>query len=188
MKRWKDSDEWIRGDTAQRQWADTLRDRGNAVLPAYAFDDVTPETKAPVMLVPCGVRITPDVLSFRPRQFPVWHEVKAKSVPSFYRKYGRWEHGCDYSASQEYQLVQTETNIPIFIVVHETATPVDPDCHSPLEPSGIWLAISLNAALKYGEHRCDWPGGKDQPWRRGRKGMGGLLWPRGRMRLIDGGT
>ena len=184
MKRFQESDEWQRGDTAQRQWAEVLRDRGNSVLPTYAFNDVTPETKAPVMLVPDGLRITPDVLSFRMRYGAAWHEVKAKSVPSWFRRYTRWEHGCDYSALIEYQRVQEETSIPVYIVVHETASPVDPDADSPLLPTGKWLCMPISQAISLGEHRADWPGGAAQPGRRGRNGEGGLLWPRNAMKEI----
>lgn len=177
----KDSREWLQGNSAQQAWADVLRHRGNAVVPTYAFEDVAPETKAPVMLVPNGVRVLPDLLNFRYQDRATWHEVKSKSVPTWYRIHARWEHGCDYSLSQEYSMVQDETGLDVWIVVFETASPLDDEHDSLLELSGRWFGIALNKALAYGEHRVDWPGGKSQPFRRGRKGMGGLLWPRRRM-------
>ncbi len=63
----KHTEEWKRGDTAQRRWGQLLAGgrNGRCVLPAYAFEDVlgSGQTKAPVMLAPEGILITPDCLS-----------------------------------------------------------------------------------------------------------------------------
>lgn len=181
----KHTDEWSRGDTAQRRWADLMVQRGHAVLPVHAFDDVVPDTKAPVMLVPEGIRVTPDVLLLRARHGALWHEVKSKSVPTWYRIYEQWEHGCDYALALEYQAVQIETGTTVQIIVHETRTPIDPYDDAGLMDSETWLFIPLKKVFRVGEHRPDWPGGRNQPHRRGRSGMGGLLWPRHEMKIFD---
>src|SRR3990167_4799343 len=163
----KRSPEWALGDTAQRRWADNLATRGNAVLPAYQFEECVAETKAPVMVIPSlgGARfvITPDVLSLRPGAMPVWHDVKAKSVPTWYRKLARWEHGFDFSLLEEYQEAERVSGCRAWIIVNETASPLDCCSDSPCAPSYAWLGISLCDVERLGTRRRDWPGGRDDP-------------------------
>lgn len=180
----KNSREWKQGDTAQRAWADELANRGNCVLPAYAFDDVVRETKAPVMLIPEGLLVTPDVLCMSAENGTTWHEVKSKSVPTWRRlpPGPRWEHGFDYDLLSEYADVQKRTGHAVWIVVCEERRPENPEADSPLILSGLWLVASLSVVLDEGDHRPDWPGGSKEPHRRGRNGRGGWLWARSIMR------
>lgn len=173
----KKSPEWARGDTAQRQWADVLTERGSCALPTYAFEDVTKETKAPVMLIPGGLLVTPDVLCMSGSGI-TWHEVKSKSCPSWNRNRTRWEHGFDHSLLREYQDVARRTGCPVWIVVYEISSPENPLADSKLVPSGLWLCMALSDVMRLGRHQHDWPGGKAQPHRRGRRGEGGWLWAR----------
>jgi len=181
----KHTDEWARGDTAQRRFAEILRGYRLCVLPTYAFEDVTPETKAPVMLAPQqdSILVTPDLLALRDG-WAQWCEVKSKSVPTWYRRKAQWEHGCDRDVFDEYEVVQHKSGIDVQIVVHELSTPEQPEVDSPLRLSGLWLSIRLNDARRVGDWRTDWPGGAAQPNRRGRRGRGGWLWPRNAMRMV----
>jgi hypothetical protein len=176
--KFEETPEYQFGDTAQRKWGEHLRELGRSVMPAYAFKEMTAETKSPVLLIPQGLLVTPDLLSFSIDKGPSWHEVKAKSVPTWHRNSGRWEHGFDFSLLSEYERVRDITHLPIFIVVNERAGPMNPLLDSELLPADNWLWLSLGAIKALGEHRPDWPGGKSQPNRRGRHGKGGWLWPR----------
>ena len=180
------SPEWKQGDTAQQRWAEKMRARGLCVLPTYAFEDVTKETKAPVMLIPDRVLVTPDMLTLGRKAVEpvVWHEVKSKSAPTWHRNKERWEHGFDYDLVSEYDTVQTESMCPVWIIVQELSTPSDPSTESALVAAEVWLYARLATCIEYGEHREDWPGGRFKPWSRGRKGRGGLLWPRSIMKQL----
>lgn len=175
------SPEFALGDRTQRGWADELARCGRAALPTYAFDSVVAETKAPMMVVPAGLIITPDVLTFRRGGKIAWHEVKAKTGPSWRRLLPgpRWEHGFDFSLLAEYLEVERLTRVPVFVVVGEIASP---DNRGDLVPPGCWLYVALDELAREGERRPDWPGGRDEPSRRGRHGMGGWLWDRRIMR------
>lgn len=182
----KHSREWRQGDTAQQAWAEELRKRGKCALPTYAFEDVAPETKAPVMLVPAGVLVTPDVLCMSAKSGTSWHEVKSKTVPTWRRlpPGPRWEHGFDYSLVREYQEVQDLSGAPVYVVVQETKTPADLSRESVLVDSGIWLFATLDTILKHGSRRPDWPKRNGNPNDRGRRGEGGWLWARSIMTAL----
>lgn len=173
--------EWLIGDSVQKAWARKTAKDGNCVLPAYALEDSDASTKAPVLFTGNGLLVSPDmlVLGFYNR----WHEVKAKAVPSYFRKLQRWEHGCDYALFLEYEKVAKETGLPVCIIVFEMKSPSDPSKESKLikNATGSWLAIRLTEAREFGERRSDWPGGRVDPDRRGKRGMGGWLWPRDKM-------
>lgn len=177
--------EWAQGDTAQQRWAEKMRERGLCVLPTYAFEDVDKATKAPVMLVPGGIRVTPDLLLLGGRipEPVLWHEVKSKSAPTWFRNLGRWEHGFDYDLVQEYDSVQVESGCPVWIIVQELSAPIDGATESELVACDLWLCARLATCIEHGQHRVDWPGGRFDP-RRGRRGKGGLLWPRNIMRVL----
>lgn len=176
--------EWALGDMAQQRWARILARRGNAALPVYGMDEVDARTKAPVLFALAGLLVVPDVLCLHPTRGNTWHEVKAKSIPGFYRKLQRWEHGTDWSLVAEYQDVQRATGVPVWLIVFEERSPVDDERESPLVPSGLYLGLSLSEAVAAGEHRPTWPGGQAAPSNRGRRGEGGLLWPRSIMRRL----
>jgi len=180
----RESAEWLFGDAAQKRWARILAERGNAALPVYGMDDVDERTKAPILFVTDGLLVVPDVLCLNPKSGSTWHEVKAKSTPGFYRKHNRWEHGADLALIEEYQEVARVTGVPVWLVVYEERSPVDPDRDSQLAPAGIYLGVSLIDAARLGERRPTWPGGVTNPRNRGRSGKGGLLWPRAAMRVL----
>lgn len=180
--------EWIMGDSAQKEYARKIAKAGGyVVLPTYGMDDVSAATKAPVLFVANGLLIAPDILLCSPKK-NMWQDVKAKSVPTWYRKKRRWEHGFDYSCAEEYLAVQNASGIRVGIVVHESRSPQDSTKESQLTGPAGFLFITLNDALLIGDHRKDWPGGAANPKRRGRRGMGGLLWDRSQMQIIRFGT
>jgi hypothetical protein len=179
--------EWIMGDGAQREWARFVAGTGMVVLPTYVMSDQAAENKAPVLLTAEGTLTAPDLLVTGIQAETRWHEVKAKSRPTWRRcsPGPRWEHGCDWCLAMEYQQVEAETGFSVFIIVHEDASPLDMQKESKLEGPEAWLSIRLEKALKVGQHRTDWPGGRAQPWRRGKRKMGGLLWDRSQMQQVQ---
>ena len=179
------SREWLLGDAAQKRWARILAGRGNAALPVYGMDEVDDRTKAPILFVRDGLLVVPDVLCLNPARGNTWHEVKAKRVPGWYRNRQRWEHGADYSLVREYEEVQRATGLPVWLIVFEERSPVDPLADSALQDGGVFLGIRLVDAIATGEHRPTWPGGTAEPHNRGRRGAGGLLWPRAAMVLLE---
>ena len=180
----RQSREWLLGDAAQKRWARILASRGNAALPVYGMDEVDDRTKAPTLFVRDGLLVVPDVLCLNPKAGNTWHEVKAKHVPGWYRKRGRWEHGTDWTLVREYEEVERVTGVPVWLIVYEERSPVDGERESALVESGVYLGIRLAEAVTAGEHRPTWPGGTVAPHNRGRRGGGGLLWPRSAMRLL----
>lgn len=173
----RQTEEWMLGDSAQKKWAKIKADEGYCVLPAYALEDVSADTKAPVLFVSRGNLVSPDLFLMRNGMVEP-HEVKAKSVPTFRRKTKQWEHGVDYSLIQEYEEVERQVGSSVVIVVHETKSPISRNEDAGLKESNIWLWSCLSTIKKYGEHRPSWPGGESNPMRRGRHGKGGWLWPR----------
>ncbi len=178
-----DSAEWKMGDSSQKDYAMLIAKRGFVVMPVYDMNDAIQATKAPVLFSDTGLLVAPDVLLMSAKS-QVWQDVKAKSKPTWRRIEARWEHGCDYALAVEYQKVQKMTGIPAGIVVHESKSPLDETMESYICGPPAWLYITINDAFKLGTHRTDWPGGKDDPSRRGKKGMGGLLWARSEMKTI----
>jgi hypothetical protein len=179
--------EWKMGDGVQREWALKVAGSGRVVLPTYTMNDDQAENKAPLLLTSSGTLTAPDLLVTAINENTRWHEVKAKSKPSWRRcKPGpRWEHGCDWCLAMEYKEVQTQAVFAVYIIVHEARSPSNVSQDSPLTGPETWLAITLDDALKKGEKRKDWPGGKFNPKRRGKKGMGGLLWNRADMSVVS---
>jgi len=165
------------GDSAQREWAATCVDLyGGIVLPIYDYTEIAPEDKAPTVMCGGGDLIAPDLLFSAIGRPAVFLEVKAKTEATWRRRPPgpRWEHGIDYSCATEYREIQDLSGIKVFLVLREM-------------PS-LWLLISLDLAFEIGDRRTDWPGGKAEPNRRGRRGLGGLLWPRSAMRWLDEST
>lgn len=169
--------EWKLGDAAQQRYAREKAAQGVNILPTYGMVAVDAATKAPVLFYKKGILIVPDLCLIQSGKCQ-FHEIKAKSQPTWRRisPGPRWEHGCDYSLAEEYKRVVSETGAPVFIIVNEVASPLDPNRDSLLIPSDVWLLISLSRILDIGDRRRDWPGGKKRPNVRGRRGMGGLLW------------
>lgn len=179
-----ETENWIFGDVIQRKWASLIAKRGGMVMPAYAMQGVIEDTGAPMLLTSEGPIVMPDILLLDPERPPVWQDVKAKTAPDWYRNKGRgyWEHGCDWATYQEYKRVEQITGNRVFLVVYEKRSPEDPSTFSKLvaNDSDVWLTISLNSAYTIGRHSPLWP----NPATRGRKKMGGLLWPRDEMALF----
>lgn len=180
-----ESREWIMGDSAQKQWARRVASTGKVVLPTYGMDDVDSSTKAPVLFCDEGLIVAPDMLVMSRNGDSRWHEVKAKAVPTWrrFRPGPRWEHGIDFSLLGEYQDVERQTGSAVWFVVREESSPGDPARESKLDGPPLWLAITLQDAVRHGERRPEWPGGKSNPSRRGRHGEGGWLWPRAAMSI-----
>lgn len=175
----EDTQEYQMGRSAEARWCRAVVQRyGGMALPVYGATEVDDSTKAPVLFARNGVCVAPDVF-YANSTARAWHEVKAKSVPGWYRNLQRYEHGIDYSLYLDYLRVEEETGIPVFIVVHEARTPTVPaQSTGDMSPSGVFLFAALRTVRTRGEHRPTWPGGRSQPWRRGRRGRGGWLWPR----------
>lgn len=182
MPSFYESREWLMGDESQQRYARMKAERGVCSIPVYGMDNVDSRTKAPVMFV-TGERImvVPDLLLMKDGRCQ-WHEVKAKSRPTWRRLNPgpRWEHGCDYSLATEYRDIQDESGGIVFIVVHETMSPVDDFSESKLIQSDLWLVISISEAFRHGDHRQRWPNPSIGDF--GRRGKGGLLWPRSAMK------
>lgn len=180
--------EWIFGDSIQRQWAALMARRGSLVLPTHELQDNAPGTKAPMLWTWEGLLVSPDLLLFSVDGAHKWHEVKAKATATWHRNCQRWEHGCDFSLLREYSEVQERSGYPVFFVIFEELSPADPvrqfDMRHGREFLQVsrWLVISLAKVLEIGERRESWPGGTARPQARGRKGAGGWLWDRSRMR------
>jgi len=175
--------EWILGDASQRSYAKTLADAGRIVLPVYDFENNTPESKAPLLLIKGGILVVPDLLVMGAKP-TCWNEVKAKSVPTWRRcpPGPRWEHGIDFALSTEYAKVEEASGYVVFIVIHELTSPLSANQEGPLSGPPCLLYIALQTAIEMGDRRKDWPGGAAQPNRRGRNREGGLLWDRSAMK------
>lgn len=174
--------EYLLGHSAEVRWCRRLAAIGGVVVPVYGATDVDESTKAPVLFTPGKRLVSPDLL-YVSKEHRSWQEVKAKSQPSWFRKLRRWEHGIDTDLVNQYRDVEQLSGIDLLIVVHEVRAPRDPERESPLVDSDRFLWIRLSEILKHGEHRPDWPGGRSNPSRRGRRRKGGHLWARSQMRL-----
>lgn len=178
--------EWLLGDGAQKRWARAVAKNGRVVLPTYGMDDVDSSTKAPVLFFNDELLIAPDILLLGGGKPPAWNDVKAKSIPTWRicKPGPRWEHGIDYACLTEYERVQSESGHRVYIVIHETRSPSNPLAKSELIESDTWLYMSIDDIRRSGDRRPDWPGGKLDKRRRGRKRLGGWLWDRRDMRLV----
>lgn len=185
MTDFEDTREYKMGRAAEEAWCRFLASVGHAAVPIYGATGVDSSTKAPVMFVRDGLIVCPDVLCLKRDGKSLWHEVKSKHEPGWYRKRGRWEHGIDKSLFDEYRNVQASTGTPVWLIVHEETSPTDPNAASPLLGGSVWLGIPIDVSLLVGEHRPTWPGGKHSS-RRGRRNKGGWLWPRGAMTRLSG--
>jgi hypothetical protein len=186
--KFEEKPEWIMGDTAQKRWAQIVARSGKVVLPTYGMKDVAASSKAPLLFTRNGLRVAPDMLLMQVvdgKSISRWHEVKAKGKPTWRRCHPgpRWEHGIDFALLKEYLQVQLETGAGVWLVVFEENSPRDAAIESPLDGPAQWLAITLNDAHRVGDLRIDWPGGKFNPRRRGKRGEGGWLWDRADMTL-----
>jgi hypothetical protein len=171
----RESAEWLMGDSQQKAWARLMAGRNNVVLPTYGIEEVDDRTKAPVLFVSDGkILVAPDILLLKEGN-GMWHEVKAKSSPSWRRFHPgpRWEHGIDYCHYRDYLEVERKSGSPVWIVIHEAKSPLDTERESKIGGPPLWLVIALSEISKTGEHRPKWSCGS--------RGMGGWLWPRSAM-------
>lgn len=171
------------GDSAQRLWAKVMAGRGHLVLPVYDLIDRDPSTKAPIAFLDDGLIVAPDLLVCTGAN-NMWHDVKAKSKPTFRRvpPGPRWEHGIDWAIAKQYQEVELRSGMSMWVIVHELESP---DGDQLVQRENAWFGIPISRAFYVGDHRLDWPGGKAQPNRRGKDGQGGLLWGRNAMTPIQ---
>lgn len=181
---------FIFGTKAEDAFISMVLRRGGIVAPLCAALGNTPGVKAPLVHSSSTRLIAPDTLIIK-HGGAVWVEVKAKLQPGYYFNLARWEHGIDWHHAKQYQRVAHESQAPVWLVVYEEHSPQADTAprweHRSQAPlpccvlSGTWLAVSLAEALAQGERRAKWPDGVG-----GKRGEGGLLWPRSIMRMMQG--
>ena len=176
--------EFIMGDVAQKRWAEFVASRGGIVLPTYGMKDVSALTKAPVLLHADGILVVPDLLVLSTIRPHLWHEVKAKTIPSWRRLSPgpRWEHGIDYALLREYEDVQAMSGMSVLVVVHEKNSPLHDEIESAATGPEKWLYITLADCFACGDRRTNWPRKMGEGSRRR---QGGWLWPREQMKEIE---
>jgi hypothetical protein len=180
------------GQEAEQFAARQLAQRGWLVIPMSEYTNNTGiKINAPMLLVPEGMTISPDLLAIKASQ-TIWIEVKDKTGPTYTWKYHCWEHGIDKPNIVEYKKIQDLSGKPVFLLIHENNSPKTPDLYlhsmsdigsyrkmkADLEPSDLWLYILLDNALLYGNFRDGNPEMIDP-----RNPIGaGLYWPRNKMK------
>ena len=164
------------GAATECRAAGLLRERGHAVV--HVFD----APSAPMVHQLAGDAVAPDLLCFRAAN-ALWIEVKGKTAPNWRRcRPGpRWEHGIDFAHLREYVAVREATALPVWVLLYELHSPAAPESKSRLSGPPGWLAIDLVLLERIGQRRLTWPGGPNEPHRRGKQGLGGWLWARKRM-------
>lgn len=163
------------GDQAQQAFSQYLRQLGAVVVPLFNYGTASVDNAA-LLLDRDGSFPAPDLLALTPDRGRAWYEIKSKTRPDFWMDHraqiGRWEHGCELHRARAYQRANAG-GLPVFIVVRESSSPIDPSSNSPLRPGDTWLIIPITAAFRLGEIRPNWPSGPGS--------CGGLLWPRSAM-------
>jgi len=178
----KESQQWIFGETAERERSTHLARSGSHVVPTARMEKVVSSTDAPVILSAGGPIVSPDLLVIgEGRQR--WEEIKAKTKPGWLKYERIYEHGMDYANFLQYARIQRETGYTLIVAIKEVLSPLDPG-RGPernLKPLGLWLIQTLAELSRRGHHEQKWPSNADQ----GRLGQGGWLWPRSCMAMID---
>lgn len=189
------------GEKAEEEWAQRLRRDGKVFFPTTSIPHNTALRGAPSMLDGGQAVALADFLVMGAQ--PRWDEVKGKTSPSWHRQLGRWEHGIDFAAWQNYEKLQERSTFPVMLPLYEKESPDCPECGGemkPIAPSataplgsggrcgqckattdravrpvGIWLFASVDDLRRLGQHRQLWSCGKG----------GGWLWPRNAMIRLD---
>lgn len=180
------------GQEAEQEAARKLAGNGWIVIPVSEFtNNIGLKINAPMLVIPDGVCISPDLLAIKPAK-SLWFEVKKKTEPTYTWKLRRWEHGTDKPNIDAYQVIQEKTAAPVYLLVQEENSPQTHDLYlnnfddidarrkmkADLRPSRIWLWISLNDALRYGNVRNN---NREMIGKNNPNGEG-LYWPRTRMK------
>lgn len=176
------------GQKYEQEAARRLAANGWIVVPMSEFTNNTGiKINAPMLVIPDGVAISPDLLAIKPGK-QIWFEVKDKTEPTYTWKLHRWEHGIDKPNADDYLLIEEKSDVPVILLIHEKNSPETPDLYlssmddigaykrmkSDLKPSDIWLSISLKKAFENGNIRN---GNKEMIGPKNKLGAG-LYWPR----------
>lgn len=142
------------GQAGESKIARYLRRKGNSVLPVYEKEIDT--GKGPMLFIPDGSLVAPDMLVIPQGARIEWVEAKHKSVFSWYRKGEYWCTGIDIHHFEQYQQVQNVSDRRIWLYfLHERSTPSAADlAHGcPAEcPTGLF-AGSLAYLSRNESHR-----------------------------------
>lgn len=172
---------------------------GNQVIPMSMFINNTGgKCAAPMIVDADGLTISPDLLVIGKGKPPFWAEIKQKSIPSYFFKKHRWEHGIDSYMAESYKKIQDESGYCVYILVYEEKSPKTPNLYldlrqdtsakkiaeNDLEKSGLWMAISLTHAAEKGEVR---PNNDAMKKPHNPEGLG-LYWPRLEMKQCFSGV
>jgi hypothetical protein len=126
------------GQAGESDIATWLRQRGWALLPAY--EKIFDTGKGPVILLPSGVRIAPDFLTWNGQRCR-WVEAKHKSAFTWYRKKSRWVTGIDKRHYEDYLKVEDESPWPVWLLfLHDGGQAKDSPPDSPRGLFGNSLA------------------------------------------------
>lgn len=140
-------------ETAIVKW---LRARGNGVVTVYEIEHHT--GKGPRYFAPTKAYVAPDILVFPKDEQVLWCEAKHKTVFSWHRKTQRWVTGVDIRHYEDYQRVQDETGIDVWLIfAHHSATPSESDLKygaPPFCPSGLF-GQRLEYLTRKENHRSD---------------------------------
>ena len=158
-----------RGAAAEDRWCQILADRGRCVIPLGAHGD---DSGAPVLWKGLERVVLPDVFDATRRSF--W-EVKTRTRPSSNPKTGDLEYAIDYGLYLQYKNISKYTGFPVRFAVYEENSPAGGSC---------WLTIALETIAECGRIHTQWPraGGEGS-----RECMGGIFWPRKKMRIVKEG-
>ena len=186
------------GQEHEQKAARLFADMGNTVIPMSHFINNTGgKIAAPMIVDATGLTISPDLLVIGKGRQPFWVEVKQKSIPSYFFKKHRWEHGIDSYMAEAYKKIQDESGYCVYILVYEEKSPITPNLYldlrkdtaarrvaeNDLEKSGLWMAISLTQAAIKGEVR---PNNDAMKKPHNPDGLG-LYWPRCEMKRCFSG-
>jgi len=126
------------GESIIAKW---LIGRGFSVLPAY--EKIINEGKGPQLYAASGGIIAPDLVAIRSRSV-LWVEAKHKTAFSWHRITNRWVTGIDLRHYYEYQIVQRETELPVWLLfLHRGGHAKDSPSVSPSGLFGNDLAVLM---------------------------------------------
>jgi hypothetical protein len=126
------------GQAGEVDIATWLRQLGWALLPAY--EKIFDSGKGPVILLPSGVRIAPDFLTWK-EQKCLWVEAKHKTAFTWHRISSRWVTGIDLRHYMDYLKVEEESPWPVWLLfLHDGGQAKDSPSDSPCGLFGNSLA------------------------------------------------
>lgn len=150
------------GQLAESAIARWLRRRGWHVLPAYEKEIDNGKGPRLFMAEGTGVSelITPDLLALKDGRFH-WVEAKHKSTFTWYGIGGYWTTGIDLRHWRDYQRVQTETGVPVYLFFLHRESRTRPDDISkwgaPEEcPTGLFAGSVSRLAAECSHESANW--------------------------------